>query len=200
MGTTENPRPPFPPFDAESAAKKVRMAEDAWNTRDPERVCARLYAHQHLAQPVGVPDRPRGHRPVPDPQVEQGTGLSAHQGTLGLPRQPHRGALRLRMARRRGELVPLLRQRELGVQRARLHAAAHREHQRPADQGERAQVSLAARAAAGRSSRPVGTWPVVRYADGKRAETSLDCGSTRPPGQRPNPASANDEAKATQRE
>jgi nuclear transport factor 2 (NTF2) superfamily protein len=38
MTTTENPRPPFPPFDAESAAKKVRMAEDAWNTRDPQRV------------------------------------------------------------------------------------------------------------------------------------------------------------------
>ena len=38
MSTTENPRPPFPPFDAESAAKKVRVAEDAWNTRDPERV------------------------------------------------------------------------------------------------------------------------------------------------------------------
>ncbi|MEO0629745.1 MAG: nuclear transport factor 2 family protein [Planctomycetota bacterium] len=31
-------RPPFPPFDAESAARKVRMAEDAWNHRDPERV------------------------------------------------------------------------------------------------------------------------------------------------------------------
>ena len=31
-------RPPFPPFDAESAAKKVQAAEDAWNTRDPERV------------------------------------------------------------------------------------------------------------------------------------------------------------------
>jgi len=38
MSTTEKPRPPFPPFDVESAAKKVRMAEDAWNTRDPERV------------------------------------------------------------------------------------------------------------------------------------------------------------------
>ena len=38
MSPTENPRPPFPPFDAESAAKKVRLAEDAWNTRDPERV------------------------------------------------------------------------------------------------------------------------------------------------------------------
>jgi nuclear transport factor 2 (NTF2) superfamily protein len=31
-------RPPLPPFDAESAAKKARMAEDAWNHRDPERV------------------------------------------------------------------------------------------------------------------------------------------------------------------
>ncbi len=31
-------RPPLPPFDAESAAKKIRLAEDAWNSRDPERV------------------------------------------------------------------------------------------------------------------------------------------------------------------
>ena len=31
-------RPPLPPFDAETAAQKVRMAENAWNTRDPERV------------------------------------------------------------------------------------------------------------------------------------------------------------------
>jgi nuclear transport factor 2 (NTF2) superfamily protein len=31
-------KPPFPPFDPESAAQKVRLAEDAWNTRDPERV------------------------------------------------------------------------------------------------------------------------------------------------------------------
>lgn len=31
-------RPPFPPFDAESAAKKVQAAEDAWNTRDPHKV------------------------------------------------------------------------------------------------------------------------------------------------------------------
>lgn len=38
MATTENPRPPYPPFDAASAANKVRMAEDAWNSREPERV------------------------------------------------------------------------------------------------------------------------------------------------------------------
>ena len=31
-------RPPFPPFDRDSAIQKVRLAEDAWNTRDPERV------------------------------------------------------------------------------------------------------------------------------------------------------------------
>ncbi|MBC7800116.1 MAG: nuclear transport factor 2 family protein [Gemmatimonadaceae bacterium] len=31
-------RPPLPPFTPESAARKARMAEDAWNTRDPARV------------------------------------------------------------------------------------------------------------------------------------------------------------------
>jgi uncharacterized protein len=31
-------RPPFPPFTAETAAQKVQGAEDAWNTREPERV------------------------------------------------------------------------------------------------------------------------------------------------------------------
>jgi uncharacterized protein len=31
-------RPPLPPFTRETAMQKVRMAEDGWNTRDPERV------------------------------------------------------------------------------------------------------------------------------------------------------------------
>ena len=31
-------RPPLPPFSAETAAQKARMAEDAWNSRDPSRV------------------------------------------------------------------------------------------------------------------------------------------------------------------
>jgi hypothetical protein len=31
-------RPPLPPFDAASAALKARLAEDAWNSRDPARV------------------------------------------------------------------------------------------------------------------------------------------------------------------
>ncbi|MFZ0386909.1 MAG: nuclear transport factor 2 family protein [Solirubrobacteraceae bacterium] len=31
-------RPPYPPFTLETAGQKVQAAEDAWNTRDPERV------------------------------------------------------------------------------------------------------------------------------------------------------------------
>ena len=31
-------RPPVPPFTRETATQKVRLAEDAWNSRDPERV------------------------------------------------------------------------------------------------------------------------------------------------------------------
>jgi uncharacterized protein len=31
-------RPPLPPFTHETALRKVQAAEDAWNTRDPERV------------------------------------------------------------------------------------------------------------------------------------------------------------------
>ncbi len=35
---TPAPRHPLPPFTEETARQKVQMAEDAWNTRDPERV------------------------------------------------------------------------------------------------------------------------------------------------------------------
>jgi nuclear transport factor 2 (NTF2) superfamily protein len=31
-------RPPLPPFNRDTAAQKVRLAEDAWNSREPERV------------------------------------------------------------------------------------------------------------------------------------------------------------------
>ncbi len=38
MSQTDEPRPPLPPFDLEGAVQKVRMAEDAWNSRDPAKV------------------------------------------------------------------------------------------------------------------------------------------------------------------
>jgi nuclear transport factor 2 (NTF2) superfamily protein len=38
MSEIESPRLPLPPFTMETAIEKARMAEDAWNSRDPERV------------------------------------------------------------------------------------------------------------------------------------------------------------------
>ncbi len=36
--TDEPQRPPLPPFTRDAAIEKVRLAEDGWNSRDPERV------------------------------------------------------------------------------------------------------------------------------------------------------------------
>jgi uncharacterized protein len=38
MNINVEPRPPLPPFSNDTAIRKVRMAEDAWNGRDPQRV------------------------------------------------------------------------------------------------------------------------------------------------------------------
>ena len=54
------PRPPLPPFTAESAAQKARLAEDAWNTRDPAKV----------ALGYTLDSRPRGHRGISHAQME----------------------------------------------------------------------------------------------------------------------------------
>ncbi|MEU0598188.1 nuclear transport factor 2 family protein [Streptomyces sp. NPDC006393] len=40
-------KPPVPPFTRESAIEKVRLAEDAWNTRDPERVALAYTVDSH---------------------------------------------------------------------------------------------------------------------------------------------------------
>jgi nuclear transport factor 2 (NTF2) superfamily protein len=38
MSTETETKPPVPPFSYEDAVRKVRMAEDAWNSRNPDRV------------------------------------------------------------------------------------------------------------------------------------------------------------------
>ena len=38
LAAVSTSRPPLPPYTPASAAEKVRLAEDAWNTRDPDRV------------------------------------------------------------------------------------------------------------------------------------------------------------------
>jgi len=60
---TVETKPPLPPFSAESAAQKVRMAEDAWNSRDPERV-ALVYTEDTIW-------RNRAEFPVGREQVRQ---------------------------------------------------------------------------------------------------------------------------------
>ena len=59
---TVAPRPPLPPFTRETATQKVRLAEDAWNTRDPQRVA--------LAYTVNAVWRNRAEFPVGRQQVE----------------------------------------------------------------------------------------------------------------------------------
>ena len=41
------PRPPLPPFTLETAIQKVRLAEDGWNTRDPEKVSLAYAVDSH---------------------------------------------------------------------------------------------------------------------------------------------------------
>jgi nuclear transport factor 2 (NTF2) superfamily protein len=52
-------RPPLPPFTRETAAQKARMAEDAWNSRDPERVAL---AYTEDSRCVTAPTYSRGAR------------------------------------------------------------------------------------------------------------------------------------------
>jgi nuclear transport factor 2 (NTF2) superfamily protein len=40
-------RPPLPPFTPETAAQKARLAEDAWNSRDPEKVALAYTEDSH---------------------------------------------------------------------------------------------------------------------------------------------------------
>ncbi len=44
---TVTTRPPLPPFTRETATQKVRLAEDAWNTRDPQKVALAYSPNSH---------------------------------------------------------------------------------------------------------------------------------------------------------
>jgi nuclear transport factor 2 (NTF2) superfamily protein len=88
-------RPPFPPFTLETAIQKVRMAEDSWNTCDPEKVSLGLgYAPNSRW-------RNRSEFVVGRPACSASgcaNWLPPDQGTLGIHRKPYRRPLRLRVA------------------------------------------------------------------------------------------------------
>ena len=93
MTTPENPRPPVPPFDRGAAMKKVRLAEDAWNSRDPEKVAG--------AYTIGSVWRNRseflsGREAIiqfSQAEVDTGIGLSTHQRVMGFSRKSDRGPI-----------------------------------------------------------------------------------------------------------
>jgi nuclear transport factor 2 (NTF2) superfamily protein len=103
-------RPPVPPFTRETAIQKVRVAEDGWNSRDPEKV----------ALAYTIDSRWRNRAEFPNGRDEIVAFLKrkwAKELDYRLIKElwayygkSHCRALRLRVARRRRELVPLLRQ------------------------------------------------------------------------------------------
>ena len=110
-------RPPLPPFTAETAAQKARMAEDAWNSRDPARVALAYTVDSRWRNRSEFIQGRAAIEAFLTRQVAARARLPADQGSVGLPGEPHRRAFRIRMARRQRSLVSQLRQRELGVRR-----------------------------------------------------------------------------------
>jgi nuclear transport factor 2 (NTF2) superfamily protein len=151
-------RPPLPPFTAETAAQKARMAEDAWNTRDPARVAL---AYTTDSRWRNRSEFLQGRAAIEAFLTRKWTReldyrLIKEVWTFRDNRIAVRFAYEWHDDSR--QLVPQLRQRELGIRRVRPDAAAHRQHQRPPHRCERAQVSLAARPPARRSPVPERAW------------------------------------------
>ena len=75
-----------PPFTLESATQKVRLAEDGWNSRDPEKVSLAYTPDSRWRNCSEFAKRTDRDRGVPHPKVGKGARLSADQGALGLHR------------------------------------------------------------------------------------------------------------------
>ena len=145
-------RPPLPPFDADTAAQKVRMAEDAWNTRDPARVVLAYTADSRWRNRVEFFEgRDAIHaflvrkwsREIDYRLIKE---LWAHSG--------NRIAVRFAYEWHDdgGHWYRSYGNENWEFDEHGLDARANGEHQRSADRRGRPKVSLASRAAAGRSS------------------------------------------------
>lgn len=99
-------------------------------SQEPRPRQASLHARLDLAQPGPVPAGAGGDRGVPDAQVGARARVPAAQGALLLQRRPHRRAVLVRVARRRGPVVAHLRPRGLDLRRRRPHAQAPDERER----------------------------------------------------------------------
>ena len=109
MATPTTPaRPPLPPFTRDSAMQKVRLAEDAWNTRDPAKVA--------LAYTIDSPWRNRsefinGRNEIIAFLCRKWANELDYRLIKELwafTGKPDRRTLRLRVARRLGSLVSVV--------------------------------------------------------------------------------------------
>ena len=166
-------RPPLPPFDRPSALTKVQAAEDAWNTRDPERVAGAYTADSAWRNRDAFFTGRAAIIEFLTAKWVPRTRLRATQEPVGLRREQDRGPAPVRMPRRRGP-VAQLRQRAVGVRRARPDAPP-----RPASTTSRSRTPAAhlrppapkANAApSSRSTEPqlISGWP-ARLSDGPAA-------------------------------
>jgi nuclear transport factor 2 (NTF2) superfamily protein len=91
-------RPPLPPFTAETAAQKVRVAEDAWNTRDPARVALAYTTDSRWRNRSEFFEGRAAIEAFLTRKWNRELDYRLIKENLDLPREPHRGAFRLRMA------------------------------------------------------------------------------------------------------
>ncbi len=142
MSSTQSSRPPLPPFTWNTAVQKVRMAEDAWNSRDPERVSLAYSAdsswrnrEEFLSGREAIVEFLR-HKWAKELDYR----LIKELWTF------HETRIAVRFAYEwhdnSGNWIRFLRQQKLGVRRNRPHAPAHCKHQRPVHQGIGSKVSL----------------------------------------------------------
>ena len=95
----EESRPPLPPFTAETAAQKARMAEDAWNSRSPARVALAYTADSVWRNRAEFFQGRAAIEAFLEGKWQRELDYRLIKEVWGLHRQPHRRALRLRMAR-----------------------------------------------------------------------------------------------------
>ena len=137
-----NPRPPLPPFTEETARQKVQTAEDAWNSRDPERV-ALAYTEdtawrnrsEFLNGRVQVVEflRRKWNKELDYRLKKELWAFRDNRIAVRFEYEWHDDS---------GQWYRAYGNENWEIRRTWLHEVPLREHQRPADQGRGAKISL----------------------------------------------------------
>ena len=88
-------RPPLPPFTLETAKQKARMAEDAWNSRDPARVSGAYTADSRWRNRAEFIQGTQAIQEFLTRKWARELDYRLIKGSLGIPRKSHRRAFRL---------------------------------------------------------------------------------------------------------